>query len=201
MESLLSLILSYVLIYKYVAIFIIAFSGAMILPLPVNPMLLAIGAFASQGYFNIWISLSVAVTGNILGDMTDYFLAKKYGEALIRKLKIRNVRFFRQLEAELRRDAVSTIFTSRFAGSLSPIVVLLAGFVDVPFLSFIIPDILGDLIEPLVVLFIGYALGTYWSSVSSTLNLIAALVATAVVMFILFRMHRRITKRYTSTDL
>jgi membrane protein DedA with SNARE-associated domain len=196
MDSLLGWILSYVLIYKYVAIFIIAFSGAIILPLPVNPMLLAIGAFSSQGYFNVWASLSIAVTGNVLGDMTDYLVAKKYGELIIRKLKLRSVRFFRQLEEELRRDAVGTVFTSRFAGSLSPVVVLLAGFVGVPFFSFFIPDILGDFIEPFVILFIGYALGIYWSSVSGTLNLIAALVATSVVLFVLFRMYRRMSKRY-----
>jgi membrane protein DedA with SNARE-associated domain len=196
MNSLLGVILSYILIYKYVAIFIITFLGAMVLPLPVNPTLLAIGAFSSQGYFNIWLALSVAVIGNILGDMTDYLAAKKYGEILIRKLKIRSLRFFRQLEEEVRRDAVGTVFTSRFAGSLGPVVNLLAGFVDVPLFRFLIPDVAGDFIEPFVILFIGYALGTYWSSFSGTLNLIAAMVATAIIMFILFKMYRRMTKRY-----
>ncbi len=200
MDYLLGAILPYVLVYKYAAILIIAFSGAMILPLPVNPMLLAIGAFSSQGYFNIWLSLSVAVAGNVLGDMTDYLAARKYGEIIIRKLKIRSLRFFRQLEEELRLDAVGTVFTSRFAGSLSPVVNLLAGFVDMPFFNFFIPDFLGDFIEPFAVLFIGYALGAYWSSVSGTLNLVAALVATAVIMFILFRMYRRMSKRYRGME-
>lgn len=195
MDFLLGSILPYVLIYKYTAIFIISFAGAIILPLPVNLMLLAIGAFSSQGYFNIWLSLTAAMTGNVLGDVTDYLVARKYGEIVIRKLNIRRHAFFQQLEEELRSDAVSTVFTSRFAGSLSSITNFLAGFVNVPLFSFLIPDILGDFIEPLVVLIIGYALGTYWSSASDTLDVFAALVATAVIMFILFRIYRRMAKR------
>jgi membrane protein DedA with SNARE-associated domain len=197
MDFLLGSILPYVLIYKYAAIFIISFSGAIILPLPVNLMLLAIGAFSSQGYFNIWFSLTAAMTGNVLGDVTDYFVARKYGEAIIRKFKMREKLFFRQLEEELRSDAVSTVFTSRFAGSLSSITNFLAGFVGVPFFKFLIPDILGDFIEPFFVLIIGYVLGVYWSSASSVLNMIAGLVATAVIMFILFRMYRRMAKRHS----
>ena len=195
MDFLIGSILPYVLIYKYAAIFIVSLLGSMILPLPVNMMLLAIGAFSSQGYFNIWVSLLAATTGNVLGDVADYVVARKYGEALIRKLNIRRHTFFRQLETELREDAVSTVFTSRFAGSLSSITNFLAGFVGVPFWSFLMPDMLGDFIEPLAVLFIGYALGTYWSSASDTLDMVAGLVATAVILFILFRIYRRMTKR------
>jgi membrane-associated protein len=198
MGSLLGSILSYVLIYKYAAIFIIAFSGAMILPLPVNAMLLAIGAFSSQGYFNLWGSLAVAVTGNILGDVTDYLLTRKYGEIVIRKLRINKSRFFLRLEEELRQDAVGTVFTSRFAGSLSSVVNLLAGFVGVPLLSFLIPDILGDFIEPFFVLCVGYALGAYWSDFSNILSISVAIVATAVIMFILSKMYRRMEKRRNS---
>jgi membrane protein DedA with SNARE-associated domain len=197
MDFLLGSILPYVLIYKYAAIFIVSFLGAIILPLPVNMMLLAIGAFSSQGYFNIWFSLTAAMTGNILGDMMDYVLARRYGEALIRKLNIRHNAFFLQLEEELRSDAVSTVFTSRFAGSLSSITNFLAGFVGVPLWSFLIPDVVGDFIEPLVILFVGYGLGTYWSSASDILDMFAALVATAVILFILFRIYRRMLKRRT----
>ena len=151
MSSLLGSILSYVLIYKYAAIFIIAFFGAIILPLPVNAMLLAIGAFSSQGYFNLWGSLTAAVTGNVLGDVTDYLATRKYGEIIIRKLKINKSRLFLQLEEELCQDAVGTVLISRFAGSLSSIVNFLAGFVGVPFFSFLIPDVIGDFIEPFCV--------------------------------------------------
>jgi len=71
------------LIYKYAAIFTIAFFGAIILPLPVNAMLLAIGAFSSQGYLIYGGSLTAAVTGNVLGDVTDYLATRKYGEIII----------------------------------------------------------------------------------------------------------------------
>lgn len=52
--NILSSLPSYVLLYKYVAIALVVYSGAVILPLPANAMLLAVGAFASQGYFSFW---------------------------------------------------------------------------------------------------------------------------------------------------
>jgi membrane protein DedA with SNARE-associated domain len=195
MDSLLASVLSYVLIYRYAAIFIIEFFGAIILPLPVNAAMLAVGAFSSQGYFNLWGSLTAAVAGNVLGDLTDYLATRKFGEIVIKKLRINKSRFFLQLEEELRQDAVSTVFSSRFAGSLSSIVNFVAGFVGVPFFSFFIPDLLGDLIEPLVLMCVGYVLGVYWDNFSSVLTIFAAVVATGVIMFILFRMYRRMTKR------
>src|SRR5271170_7278391 len=118
MDSLLTPLLSYLLLYKYVALFIIVYTGAIMIPFPVNAMLLALGAFASQGYFSFWISLMVAVTANTLGDLTDYGVARKYGEWVIHKLHFDKVRFFTRLKEELRTDAAVTVFTTRFAGSL-----------------------------------------------------------------------------------
>lgn len=199
MSSLLNPILSYVLLYRYIAIFIFDFGSALILPLPMGVTLLAVGAFSSQGYFNLWYALIVAVVGNVLGDVAGYLLTRKYGETIIRKLKIDKSRFFVQLEEELRQDAVGTVFSSRFAGSLSSVVNLLAGFVKVPFLSFIIPDIVGDVIEPAAILLVGYVLGVYWSSASDVLTLSAAVVATALVLFIMFKMYRRMVRRNGSS--
>ncbi|MCL4405365.1 MAG: VTT domain-containing protein [Patescibacteria group bacterium] len=195
MGSLLSSILSYVLVYRYAAIFVFNFGAAMILPLPMSATLLAVGAFSSQGYFNIWESLAVAVSSNVLGDLADYLLTRRYGATIIRKLKIDQSRFFVQFEEELRHDAAGTVFSSRFAGSLSSVVNLLAGFVGVPLLSFIIPDIIGDVIEPTVILFVGYILGIYWSNASDIFTLLAAVVATAVVLFVMFRIYRRMARR------
>jgi membrane protein DedA with SNARE-associated domain len=201
MGSLLSSILSYVLIYKYAAIFIVAFGASIIVPLPESAMLLAVGAFSSQGYVNLWGSLVAATTGNVLGDLTAYLATRSFGEIVIRKLKIDKSRFFLQLEEELRESAFGTVLSSRFAGSLSSIVNFIAGFVRVPFLRFFIPDFIGDFVEPLALLCIGYFLGTYWNNFSNVLTTFAAIVATGVIMFILFRMYRRITKRHGSSQI
>jgi membrane protein DedA with SNARE-associated domain len=194
--NILTWLLSELLLYKYVALFIIEYTGAIILPLPVNASLLAIGAFASQGYFSFWVSLLVAITGNTLGDLTDYWLTRKYGEKVIRWFKLDKVRFFNLLKEELKSDAAITVFTTRFAGSLSSITNFLAGMVGVPFRTFLLYDFLGNFIEPGVALGVGYAVGDYWTNFSSFFGLVTGVITVSIVIFILVRMYKRVTKKY-----
>jgi membrane-associated protein len=194
--NILNSLLSYVLLYRYWTIGIVVYSSALILPLPANAMLLAVGAFSSQGYFNFWIALTIAVIANTLGDLSGYAITRKYGEQVIRLLRLDRVKFFTQLREELRTDAAITVFTTRFASSLSVIGNFLAGLVKVPFKTFLVNDFLGNIIEPFAVLSLGYLVGNYWNDFSSLLELIAAIVAVGVVMFILIRMYRRMMRKY-----
>lgn len=196
MNDILAPLLSYVLLYRYVAVGIIVYISAVALPLPTNAMLLAVGAFASQGFFNYWIVVPVAVISNCLGDFTDYGIAMWYGEYVIRALRLRKVRFFEQLEEELRTDAGITVFITRFAGSLSPIAAFLAGLVNVPLGTFAFYDFLGNFIEPGAALSIGYLVGNYWSDFSNVFGLVAGIAATSILLFILARIYRRMMRKY-----
>lgn len=194
--NILNSLLSYVLLYRYVTIALVVYFSAVILPLPSNAMLLAVGAFASQGYFNFWLALTVAVVANTLGDLTDYWLAWHFGERVTRLLRFHKFKFYDQLREELRTDAAITVFTTRFAGSLSPVANFLSGLVRVPFRIFLVNDFLGNVIEPFAALGLGYLAGNYWNNFSNLLEIIAAIVAVAVIMFILFRMYRRMMRKY-----
>lgn len=193
--NILNSLLSYVLLYKYATIAAAVYFSAVILPLPSNAMLLAVGAFASQGFFNFWGALATAVVANTLGDLTDYAITRRWGERVTRLLRLHKFKFYNQLQEELRSDAAVTVFTTRFAGSLSPVANFLAGLVRVPFNTFLINDILGNIIEPLGALALGYAAGDAWNSFSGLLELVAAIVAVAVIIFVLARMYRRMMRR------
>jgi undecaprenyl-diphosphatase len=195
----LSFFLSYLLLYKYATLAIAVYAAAVIAPLPTNAMLLAVGAFASQGYFNFWWSLVIAVSANTAGDLTDYFLARHYGERLTRALHLHRFEFFEQLREELRTDAAITVFTTRFAGSLSPVASFLSGLVRVPFRTFFWCDIAGNLIEPGAALVIGYTVGSYWTDFSGPMEIVAGIVAVGIVLFVLFRISRRIARRHHAT--
>jgi membrane protein DedA with SNARE-associated domain len=137
------------------------------------------------------------VVANTLGDLTGYALTRIFGEPVIRVFRLHKVKFFGYLQEEFRTDAAVTVFMTRFASSLSSIANLLAGLVGVPFMTFLFYDFLGNIIEPFTALAIGYAVGNYWSNFSNLLSLFAAIVAVGVVMFIVGRIYRRITLRYT----
>lgn len=189
-------ILSYLLLYRYVALFFIVYIASVIVPLPINAMLLALGAFASHGYFNIWTSLGTATVANVLGDFTGYLAVYIWGEVIIRKLHLHKLRFFNQLAEELRTDAVATVFTTRFAGSLSSISNFLSGLVRVPVKIFFLCDLAANFIEIGIMLLFGYLFGDYWNDLSGFSTTIGGIIAVVVVLFIVVRMYRRIQRKY-----
>jgi membrane protein DedA with SNARE-associated domain len=196
MDFFLGSLLSYVLLYKYVALFLIVYLGAIVVPWPVNAMLLAVGAFASQGYFNFSFSLAIAVVANTLGDCTDYAVTRIWGEPVIKKLRLDRVRFFVRLREELRTDAAITVFVTRFAGSLSSVTNFLAGWAEVPFGTFLSYDFLGNFIEPGAALSLGYGFGNYWSDFSGFFATVTAIVAVSIILYVVVRMQRRMQKKF-----
>lgn len=194
--DILAALLSWLLLYKYAALFAIVYSAALLIPLPANATLLAVGAFSSQGYFNFWLSLVIAVGANTLGDLTGYAVARHWDEAVTRTLHLRKFKFFNQLAEEFRTDAAITVFMTRFASSLSTISNFLAGLVKVPFGTFFFYDIVGNFIEPGAALGLGYLVGDYWNELSGTFETVTGIIAVAVIIFVLFRISQRIAKKY-----
>ena len=93
---------SYLLLYKYVALFVFIFLAGIGLPIPSSTLLLAVGAFSSQGYFNLPLSLAIALIANILGDLFDYFLMRKYGTAILKKNYHKRFSFIVKLEKYIK---------------------------------------------------------------------------------------------------
>ena len=190
MGSILSLLLSYLLLYKYATLFVVAFSAAIILPLPVSALLLAVGAFATHGYFNLPLSIATAVSGNVLGDLTDYYLAKIYGTRVIKKFGADKSRFFNRLEGYIRTDAGLTVFLTRFAGSLDPVASLLSGVAGVRLRTFLFFDFAGNFIQIAGVLYVGYMVGDYWENVSNLIAIISEIILLGVVIFALLKIYK-----------
>jgi membrane-associated protein len=194
--DILAALLSWLLLYKYAALFAIVYSAALLLPLPANATLLAVGAFSSRGYFNFWLSLALAVGANTLGDLTGYAITRRWGETVTHALRLHKFRFFGQLAEEFRTDAAITVFITRFASSLSTISNFLAGLVEVPFGTFLFYDLVGNFIEPGAALSLGYLVGDYWNDLSGTFETVTGVIAVAVIIFVLTRISRRIAKKY-----
>ena len=83
MSSLFQNILGLLLVYKYAALFFIAFLSSLGVPLPAGSSTVASAAFASQGYLNIITVIISGILGNILGDISMYFLSRKYGKRVL----------------------------------------------------------------------------------------------------------------------
>lgn len=178
-------LLSFLLLYKYFALFVLIFIGASLLPIPINFLLLAAGAFASQGYFNFSISLMVAVIANIAGDSFDYYLAQKYGNSILKKLHIQIPNYIEKLEHYVKQHAGVTVFLTRFFGITGILTNFLSGFIGIPFIKFVFYDFLGNFISTTTILSIGYFLGLDWENFSNASNfpnyIIAAIIITTII--------------------
>ena len=181
MSNFLEILLSFLLLYKYWALFGVIFCAAVILPFPSNSVLLATGAFASQGYFNFFISLLVAVVANVAGDCVDYLLAARYGKRALQMLHIRLPAYVGRLETFVKRHPGPTIFVTRFVGTVEEVVSFLAGFVGVPLGTFLLYDTLGNIGSIGLVLYAGYFLGIHWQDFSSLFTLIGWIMLGLIV--------------------
>ena len=191
MSSILSFFLSFLLVYKYFALFGIAFIAALILPVPSSTTLVAAGAFAYQGYLNFLSVVGVAFLGNISGDATGYLLSKRYGEELLKKVGFRKLiasRKFKQLEEYFTGNAGPLIFFTRFMTEAGPAVNILAGLAQVPPKKYFPYALSGEFLYVLIFGSVGYYLGSTWENSVGFPRSIAFFMTLLGLLFFLGRM-------------
>lgn len=200
MTAITTLILSYLLLYKYLALFIVVLLVAIALPLPANVFLLAAGAFSSLGYMNAPIALAVVLVANVLGDVIDFLLARWIGPKIIRFFKISDHHTLVRIQKQLREHAPSTIFLSRFVGPLDLIVSLSSGIAEVKFTTFLLYDFLGNTLSNVAVMAVGYFAGISWQSFSGTVDLISGigLVVVIIILIIIYFVRK---KKASNTEM
>jgi len=192
MTQLITPLLSFLLLYKYWALLALGFSAAVILPIPMNTVLLASGAFASQGYFNLYVSLAVSLAANIAGDCFGYSLARAYGRRALKMLRIRQPRSVQRFEGYIKGHPASTIFLTRFVGALGSLANLFAGFSGMSFGAFLLYDVLGNIVSIGGVVYAGYFLGIHWQDFTGFFGVIGWVVfglfaCTALILWYIRR--------------
>ncbi len=167
MLSLLGYLLSFLLVYKYVALFAISFLAVLILPLPASGILVASGALASQGYFQITAVLLTAFVAKVGGSTLGYFIACYLGENFFHKPGLRHFvrsRLFRKLKMYILSFPRTIIFFSRFIAEVGPVTNVLSGVMNVPRRVFVTTVLFGELVYVLMYGLTGYFLGAEWEN-------------------------------------
>lgn len=190
--------LSFLLLYKYGALFIIAFVAALAIPIPASTTLLAAGAFASQGYLQLEWVITAALLGNVAGDVTGYVLAQRYGEEVLHRLgfgRVLRARRYHQLKGYIYNYPEPLIFITRFLTEAGPAVNILAGLSKVPVRTFILFDVLGEVSYVLLNALLGYSLGTQWEQSTGFLIKVAITVIPIgltinLIQILIFRRRR-----------
>ena len=187
MTLFLSSFLSFILLYKYWAIFVIVFSASFLLPLPMNAILVAMGAFASQGFLNGPLALSFTVGTNVLADSFGFYLTHRYGQIIIDKLIPKWDGKIFSIEKHLRKYAFGTVFLTRIAGPFAPYVNFLSGLIGVNYYKFLLADFLGNAIGAVFFFVAGYVMGNYWQAFLDDTWLVTAVISVIFIVYVIYK--------------
>lgn len=188
-------ILSYILLYKYFALFLITFFASLTNLTPASPSLIASGSFVLTGVLNYWQVIVFGFLGTVLGDITAYFLSYYYSKEILMKIgfkKILKSKSFSKAERLFEKNSGKTIFLSRFLlTSFGPIINLVAGLSKISFKKFIIYDLLGELIYVFLLTGVGYLFADNWKYISNLLSYASNILIVLSILVITLYFNRK----------
>lgn len=153
--------------YGLPGLFIVSFIAAFAIPIPAYVVLAGAGALAAQGEMNIAVVLLVALAGNVSADILGYFLARKYGKEILRKIgfnRLLDSSVFLTMEQSIKDFPQTIIYVTRLITEAGPIVNILSGLSGISYRTFIIFDILGEASYVSLFGLSGYYLGDAWKN-------------------------------------
>ena len=150
---------------------------------------MASAAFASQGYLNIYMVMTVGALGNILGDISMYGLSKRYGERVLRWFhlgKVAESKPLKNVERVEKKYSSTAIIASRFQDQATAIVNVLAGLGRMEFKPFLIYATIGDILQILFFSGIGYFFAESWQSLYNTVGVFSWIIILVTIIISIF---------------
>jgi membrane-associated protein len=171
MDFLAKTILPYILIYKYWALFVLTFLSSLAIPIPAGTLLIASSAFASQGYFNFFIVLFVAIIASVIGDNICYWILRWYGRKFFERFKwsrkILDSKNSLLIQRKMQHSPGFVIFISRFEAIATLSVNALCAFSGVSYKKFLLYEVLGAVAYVAFYGTLGFVFGDSWEAVNS----------------------------------
>jgi len=178
--------------FGYPALWLCAFVSAFGLPIPTILLLLAAGAFAALGDFNIILLTLVAFTASVCGDNLGYLVGKRFGGRFLgwlahrRRFHILSPQRLEQAQQYFDKHGAWAIFLSRFLIlALGGIINLLAGTERYSYPRFLLYDVVGELLGTLIPLLLGYLFSASWETIGNIFGLVSLLALSLLIAIIL----------------
>ncbi|MCK9626631.1 MAG: DedA family protein [Bacteroidales bacterium] len=146
-------------ILSYLLLFIVIFieTGLVFVPfLPGDSLLFAAGAISAISSLNIYALIIILFIAAFLGDTTNYFIGKFFGNKLSAKV---NQKYLLRTQEFYKKYGGMTIFLARFIPIIRTFAPFVAGLGKMNYNKFIIYNATGGLIWVLLFTLSGYFLG------------------------------------------
>ena len=135
--------------YGLVLLFVLVGLESTGVPLPGETALIAASVLASQGHYSIVAVIAVAAAGAIAGDNAGYWIGRKGGRALLRRIPYLRHYFARILppaERFFKRHGAKAVFFGRFISILRVTAAWLAGISHMSWWRFLFWNAAGGIV-------------------------------------------------------
>ncbi len=169
------------------------FLGAVGLPVGASFMVIAVGAFSQQGYFD-WVLMAIlGLLGALLGDMLSFGMGY-YGKDWVSARMGSSPTWANALTQFNNRAGAAIFFTRFLITALAIPTNLIAGGSGYAFRRFMLYDILGEILWIVLYGGLGYLFGSQWEVVSEFMSNFGGLVL-GVVVFV-FGVRQALTRKH-----
>jgi len=179
-------IVSYVGDMGYLGIFLLMFLESTFFPFPSEIIMIPAGYLAYQGEMNLYIVVIMGILGSVGGALLNYYLAKSFGRAFV----LRYGKYFfikeetlNKLDAFFAKHGEISTFTGRLIPGIRQLISLPAGLARMHIAKFSFFTAIGAGIWIIVLVALGYLVGSNETLISEYLKL-ATLIALIFVVFI-----------------
>lgn len=122
------------------AVFLVSFLECMAIAgiiVPGTVALFAIAALAGSGILPLSEALLLGFLGGLLGDLISYFLGRRFHQNIRRLPGLRHhPEWIARAETYFQRYGIASLLVGRFIGPLRPMLPMVAGMFDMPFVRF-----------------------------------------------------------------
>jgi membrane protein DedA with SNARE-associated domain len=171
--------------YGLVLLFVLVAVESMGVPLPGETALIAAAVLASNGHYSIVAVIVVASAGAIFGDNVGYWIGRKGGRALLRRIPYLRDYFERVLppaERFFKRHGAKAVFFGRFVSILRVTAAWLAGISHMSWWRFLAWNAAGGIAWATAVGIVAYYAGRAASDAINRYGLYAGIAVVVLVL-------------------
>ncbi len=169
----------------YAGIFILMFLESTFVPVPSEIVMIPAGYLAQKGEMNFVIATLMGVLGSLGGALFNYFFAMKYGRAFLEKygkyMLLSHDKLAKLETFFIKHGEIST-FSGRLILGVRHLISLPAGYAKMHLGKFIIYTTLGSAIWVLVLMFVGYLVGSNEALVEHYLGRATIIAVISIVL-------------------
>jgi membrane protein DedA with SNARE-associated domain/rhodanese-related sulfurtransferase len=182
--------------YAFLVAYVFAVQAG--LPIPADPLLLIMGAFAGDGRYSLWLSLLSALLAALVADYVWYELGRLRGRkvlALLCKFSLEKDICVQRTESQFLRRGAWTLLFAKFVPGISLLSVPLAGATRMPRWQFFLADMAGCALWSITYLAVGMVFHRQVDEIIVWLGLFGqragAIVALLIAAYIAFKLLQR----------